>query len=105
MSHIYFIPGLGFDSRLFSKLDLKGDQLHNIDWIEPESDEPIGEYAKRISRNIIHEDATLIGHSFGGIISLEIANHIPVKNIFLISSISSPSEIPFSFKLISKLRL
>ena len=73
---IYFIPGLGFDRRIFQNLELVSADIEYIDWIEPISlNENIKAYATRLATQIDHHsDGTiLIGHSFGGVISQEIA--------------------------------
>lgn len=67
---IYLFPGLGFDKRIFSKLDFGNLTLEYIDWVEPEKGENFQEYAKRMSAKIVDENEKLIliGHSLGGLI-------------------------------------
>jgi esterase/lipase len=50
-------------------------------------------------------DPVLMGLSFGGMVSIEIAKQIPVKKIILISSIKSADELPFWMKAVAKLKL
>jgi len=102
-SIIYTIPGLGFDNRIFSRLKLPRYEIHHLDWIEPLPKEPIGNYALRMSDKIKHDpqNCILIGHSFGGIIAQEIAAHLPIKKIILISSIKSKKEKPLNFKIVA----
>ena len=38
---IYLLPGLGFDHRIFARLDLGGLDVEYINWIEPKDKEPI----------------------------------------------------------------
>ena len=69
---VYFLPGLGFDSRIFQKLKLEAADLQFIDWIEPTSTtEDVKAYAARLALQIEQHAAEtiLIGHSFGGIMS------------------------------------
>ncbi len=104
---IYFIPGLGFDNRIFQKLNLGGLDVQYVEWIEPlSSKESITSYATRLSSTIEenHEEIILVGHSFGGVISQEIAAIKKVHKIVLISSIKSRNELPFHFKLAAPLR-
>ena len=102
---IYTIPGLGFDFRIFSRLNLTGYEIHHLNWIEPLPRESINNYAKRMAENIkgISSNCILIGHSFGGIMAQEIAALIPFKKIILISSIKSEKEKPLNFKLAAPL--
>lgn len=104
---IFFIPGLGFDHRIFSKLDLAGYLHEYLDWIEPEADEMITDYALRISAPIeAHQGSVVIlGHSFGGVMAQEIARLRKVDTIILISSIRSRKEHPPELKMIAPLAL
>ena len=104
---IYTIPGLGFDQRIFSKLNLPGHDLHHLNWIKPRSNEPIHIYAARLAEKISHppEHCILVGHSFGGIMAQEIAAVLPVKKIILISSIKSGKEKPLNFRSVATLGL
>ena len=103
---IYLIPGLGFDDRIFSKLNLTSYNPTYLNWIEPLENESIQQYAHRFSDSIDDSDKTvLIGHSLGGIISQEIAAFKNIDLIILLSSIRSRDEMPFFFKIIQPLYL
>lgn len=104
---IYLIPGLGFDCRIFQKLDFKHNQVHHINWIEPKRKEHIRDYAIRMLGKAQHsqEKVVLIGHSLGGIIAQEYAVTFPVEKVILISSIQSRNELPMLFKSIAPLGL
>ncbi len=98
--HIYLISGLGADERVFRHLEFpEGFETHFLPWIRPlSSDEPIDEYAARMARRILHPEPILLGLSFGGMMSIEIAKLIPVEKVILISSIKSKHEIPPYYK-------
>ena len=100
---IYCIPGLGFDSRIFRNLQLNCSAITYLDWIEPAgTNENVSAYAARMAGQIEeqNEKVILIGHSFGGIISHEIARIKKVHTIVLISSIKSRRELPYNFKML-----
>ena len=101
----YTIPGLGFDHRIFGGLNLQNGEIHHLNWIDPLPKEPIGNYAKRMAEQISHDPqcCILIGHSFGGIMAQEIAAHLPIKKIILVSSIKSEKEKPTNFKMAAPL--
>lgn len=105
--HIYLISGLGADERVFQHLEFPGSyEIHYLPWIKPLGvDEPIGEYALRMSRRILHDDPVLLGLSFGGIMCIEIARHIPVSKIILLSSIKGKQEMPPYYNGLAKLLL
>ncbi len=106
-SPLYFIPGLGFDHRMFDRLNLSDFDLNYINWIEPERKESIQSYARRLAEGIEHDnqEVVLVGHSLGGIVAQEITAVIPIKRIFLISSIKSRDEMPWFFKAVQPLSL
>ena len=99
---LYFIPGLGFDRRIFQNLNLRGLERRYLDWIEPEKSESIKNYATRLAAPIepTSKDVVIIGHSLGGILSQEIAKLKKVKLIILLSSVRSRKEIPLFFRMI-----
>jgi pimeloyl-ACP methyl ester carboxylesterase len=101
---IYCIPGLGLNTSIFDPLHFHLNNHQIIDWLEPTQNESLSDYAKRMSVKIdTNENVILIGHSFGGILAQEITKHVKVELVFLISSVQSADEIPFSLKLVSKL--
>ena len=104
---VYLIPGLGFDNRIFEKLELNEIKFEFLNWIEPEKDERIENYAKRFSKRITEnpKEIILIGHSFGGIIAQEIAKIRPIQKIILVSSIKSRKELPFHFRIVKPLQI
>ncbi len=105
MRHIYCISGFGADERVFSKLNFKELEFHFLPWFTPIKNETIEGYAKRMSESIMHEEPILLGLSFGGIMSIEIAKQISTSKIILISSIKSFREMPLWMRLTGKLKL
>ncbi|MEO6456442.1 MAG: alpha/beta hydrolase [Ginsengibacter sp.] len=105
MKHIYCISGFGADERVFSKLTFTGYETHFINWHTPEKNEDITTYAKKLIKNIHHNNPVLIGLSFGGMMCIEIARLIPVEKIIIISSVRSFKEIPLWMRIAGKLKL
>ncbi len=100
LKDIYFVSGLGADERVFYALKLEGYRPVHLGWLKPERRESIAAYAQRLSAQIPADDQPiLVGLSFGGIVAVEIAKQIPVKQVILISSVKARSELPFYFKL------
>lgn len=104
---IYFLSGLGADSRAFKYLTFP-DEVKTvfIDWLMPEKNEPISSYAKRIAENIDGTSSfVLVGLSFGGMLATEVAAFVQPQKIILISSAARRQELPFYFKWAGKLQL
>lgn len=97
---LYFLSGLGADKRVFKKLLLPEKyQIVHIDWIMPQRNESIENYAQRLALNInTNEPFSLIGLSFGGIIATELAKITSPQKVILISSVASNREFPWYFK-------
>ena len=95
MKTIYFISGLGADSRAFNNITLPPDvQSVHLDWIPPHHNDTIATYAERICARInTSQPFYLAGLSFGGMIAVEMLNYVqPVKTI-LLSSAASKHEL------------
>ncbi len=101
---LYCIPGFGVDDKIFGKLTLNAS-LHFINWLDPFPKETLQAYALRMAASIDDEAPIILGISFGGMIALEIAKLRPVKQIILISSVKSRSELPAQLRTIGMLRL
>jgi len=104
---IYFIPGLGFDDRIYRNINIENHEVNYINWIDSFKNESIQSYAERLSESIENDgsELILIGHSFGGILCQEIATIKPVQKIILISSIKHQEENPLQFRIMKPTRL
>ena len=105
MQNIYCISGFGADERVFAKLDFGNHNVNFIPWLLPEKREKIGDYARRMSQKIHHDNPVLIGLSFGGMMCIEVAKFIRTQKVILISSIKSLHEVPLWMKLAGKTQL
>ena len=105
MQNVYFISGLGADSRVFQYLDLSFCNPVFIEWLVPERNEKISEYAVRMKQQITDEEPVIVGFSFGGMIAVEIAKQFPVKQLVLLSSAKTANEVPYYLKLLRYLPL
>lgn len=95
---VFLLSGLGADKRAFNALDLNfTDRIHHIEWLIPIKKESFEHYAKRLidEYNISNTD-TLIGLSFGGLMSVEIQRILNNEKVILISSATCIKELhPF----------
>ena len=98
---LYCISGLGIDQTPFEFLKIRSDyEFVYIDWIEPLNNESLRDYAIRLSEVIDDsEPFSLMGLSFGGMISIEIAKLKKPEHLILISSLAKPARMPRLYKL------
>jgi pimeloyl-ACP methyl ester carboxylesterase len=91
---VYCISGLGANERVFERLELPGCTLYPLPWLQPEPEEPADHYATRMSKGIQHDQPVLMGLSFGGMMASRMAHQIPLKRLWLISTVTSRKEMP-----------
>ena len=99
--HVYFMPGLAASSKIFENIILPENlfEMHYLEWIEPEVNESLKNYAMRMSASVIHDNSVLIGVSFGGILVQEMKQFLNTVKVIIISSVKSSDELPAKMKL------
>lgn len=97
---LILFPGLGADGRLFEPQRRAFPQLEVPPWLMPLSDERIESYAKRMAAQITPDGRPLFlgGVSFGAIVALEAARHLPAAGVFLIGGGMSYRMITWPFR-------
>lgn len=98
---VYFMPGLAASTAIFERIALPEDafETYLLEWEIPMDNESLIDYAKRIADKIKHKNPVLIGVSFGGILVQEMAKHIAVQKVIIISSVKSNLEFPRRLKI------
>lgn len=91
---VYFISGLGANSRAFNFLDLTFCEPVFIEWIEPLPRESLEHYAMRLKENITESNPVVVGVSFGGMLATEMAKRDPTLKAIIISSNKTSAEFP-----------
>ncbi|TSE08481.1 alpha/beta hydrolase [Aquimarina algiphila] len=100
--NIYYVSGLGADERVFTFLKIENANETFIKWLEPNKKESLDSYSKRLIDQIDRsKPIILIGVSFGGIVVQEIAKHIQVEKLIIISSVKSFKDYGLNLKLAS----
>jgi len=94
--HVYLMPGMAANSSIFKYIELPHDRFetHLLEWFVPSKGMSLEAYAKKMNSYIQHKDPVLIGVSFGGMLVQEMAKHMPVKKVVIISSVKRHSEMP-----------
>lgn len=100
MRRILLLTGMTPDQRIFDRLRPLLPSAVIVEWIQPTPHESIQSYAVRLSNTLDRNVPTVVcGVSFGGIVAVELASCMNADSCVLISSISSPSELPPWFRL------
>lgn len=90
------MPGMAASPAIFDGifLDKHRFQLHRLEWFVPDRGMTIEDYAREMCKNIVHSNPVLLGVSFGGMLVQEMANHMTVKKVVVVSSPKSKYELP-----------
>lgn len=94
--NLYFISGLGADKRIFQKLVLPDIfKIHYIDWQPVSAEETLETYCRKLSEQIDQRQPfSLVGLSFGGIVSIEMSKFLSPVQTVIISSFCVQKEVP-----------
>ena len=95
------MPGLAASTLIFERISLPEDtfEMFFLEWEIPLEKESLVDYALRMTKKITHSNPVLIGVSFGGILVQEMAKHISVQKLIIISSVKSNLEFPNRMKI------
>ncbi len=99
--HIYLIPGMGTDHRVFNDYQFDNALIRatRIKWVDPQESTSLEEYAQLLSSQI---DTTapfiLIGVSMGGMLAMELSRILNPEAIVLVSSARSSKGLPLKAK-------
>lgn len=94
--HVYLMPGMAANPSIFEYIDLPAPdfEMHLLEWFIPSKNMSLTDYALKLNEKIVHEQSVLIGVSFGGLLVQEMAKHISVKKIIIVSSVKTANELP-----------
>lgn len=94
--HVYFMPGMAANSSIFENIKLPQDQFatHRLEWFVPSKGMTLSEYALAMCAKVKHTNPVLVGVSFGGMLVQEMARHMQVRKVIIISSVKSKNELP-----------
>ncbi len=95
------MPGMAASSTIFERIQLPTDtfEMHLLEWFLPENHETLEAYAERMAKKVKHENAILVGVSFGGILVQEMKPFLNPKKVIIISSVKSNTELPRRMKV------
>jgi pimeloyl-ACP methyl ester carboxylesterase len=89
------------DERLFASQVAAFPGLRVQSWVPPLRGESLRGYAARLAPLVDPGRPCIVGGaSFGGIVALELAAHLPALACILIGSVRSPSGLPWRWRLL-----
>lgn len=98
---LVFLPGLNGDARVLAPQQAAFPNLAVATWPPPKKRETLKEYARRLAPAINPGRPCLIGGvSFGGIVALEIAQHVPTLGCVLIATCRDVAGLPNTLRLL-----
>lgn len=97
---VYFMPGLAASPSIFERIELPKDtfEMHLLQWFLPNKNETLQSYAKRMAEKVKHDNAVLVGVSFGGVLVQEMAQFLNLKKLIIVSSVKCNAELPRRLK-------
>jgi pimeloyl-ACP methyl ester carboxylesterase len=101
------MPGMAASAAIFEHIKFSDErfEMHFLDWEIPNKNESLQLYAKKMAAKIIHQEAVLIGVSFGGVLVQEMSAFLSLKKLIIISSIKSRREMPRRLLFVSFFKL
>ena len=93
-----FLPGLGANESLFIEQKKKFPHALFPKWLAPHKNESLSSYAKRWANEFSPTPKILVGMSFGSQVAIELAHHLDVKKVIVISGFSSSEQVSNRFR-------
>ncbi|WP_412985869.1 alpha/beta hydrolase [Pontimicrobium sp. IMCC45349] len=99
--HIYLMPGMAANPSIFDNIKLPESQfeLHWLEWMIPNPNESLTQYAQRMALKVKHDNCVLLGVSFGGILVQEMSKNLKLRKLIIVSSVKTKHELPKRMKL------
>jgi pimeloyl-ACP methyl ester carboxylesterase len=101
---ILLFSGLAADDRLFAPQLAAFPALRVVPWAAPLPGESLRGYAARLAPAVDPGRPCVVGGaSFGGMVALELARHLPARACVLVGSVRSPAGFPVRWRLLEPL--
>jgi len=103
MPQLIFIPGIGANHLIFSKTLATFPQGKVSPWQVPLPQESLRDYARRWAPSFSKGPYVLVGHSFGGMVALELAKWVNIQSVVLLSSCWDTKVLDSRFRLLEQI--
>lgn len=101
---ILMLSGMAADGRLFAAQVATFPDLRVVAWVEPLPGESLRAYAARLASAADPGRPCVVGGaSFGGVVALEMARHLPAVACVLIGSVRAPSRLTWHWRALGPL--
>jgi pimeloyl-ACP methyl ester carboxylesterase len=103
---LILLPGLNGDPRVFARQLDAFPHATIVSWPQPVLHETLCDYARRLAESI-HPDRPCVigGVSFGGIVAIEVARHLPAKACIVMASARDARGLPAHLRVLRPLAL
>lgn len=101
------MPGMAASSSIFEGIRLPSEQfqIHLLEWHVPVKETSLSAYAQQMCARITEANPILLGVSFGALLVQEMAKHIPVRKVIIVSGVKQSSELPFKMKFAKRTKV
>src|SRR5688500_20374409 len=94
MKRLVMLPGLGADARLFEPQRREFPGLEVPPWLPPVRGESLADYGRRMAAQVKGDGPLCLGGvSFGGMVAVEMARHLPAERVVLVSSCTTGDAV------------
>ena len=94
-SPLILFSGMGADASVFALQKLAFPNLIVPNWPVPEDDDDLVSYCARLADSINPNRPCIVGGaSFGGVVALEMTQHLDTRGCILIGSVRGPHQLP-----------
>ena len=95
-----FLKGLETDERLFES-QIKRFSGFCLPWLAPDKNDSLKDYSKRVANEIssmFHTPVNIVGHCFGGVVAMEVAQHIELNSVVVLNAPGDSNDIQDDFR-------
>ena len=85
---------------MFANLRIDGYNLVPVPWVPHEEADTLSSYAMKMASSIPEANPMILGLSFGGMLTVEIAKNMPVSAALLVSSAKTGTESGYRQKIL-----
>jgi pimeloyl-ACP methyl ester carboxylesterase len=103
--HVYLIPGMGADRRLYSRMNIAHGNVRVLEWQPHRNARNLEEYAHIMAEKIDTKRNVIVGSSMGGMMAVELSRIVKPLSTILLSAPTGRHQFPPLLKAVHRTRL